>query len=159
MNQQERLPESAFASFRLNLGTSQPSVVTELLGVAPTLSWATGQEYAGKERDAITRSWRPVTRVRPWGVWIISTKGIDLGPVPEPHILHLLELLEPKHEYLAQVRALLNAGAASFYVRYETENGAGSYTLPTLVLSRLALLSDFVEWSFIKWDSEESMLG
>lgn len=93
----------SFATFRVSGDALEPSVVTEALGLKPSLSYRKGEIYrAGRRRQ---REYKGRT-----GVWYLSTDALLVTPDLEEHLTFLTFLLSARPRGLDLLRDMVRSG-------------------------------------------------
>lgn len=103
--------------------------ITNELSIQPSRAWAKGDTYTSKSLDVETGRITQVSRVRPWGIWGIGTKGMVNSSEVEPHILFLLELLEPKKNVIRHYLENPEENTVRFTIRWESNVGHGGFAV------------------------------
>ncbi len=76
---------ATYASIRFSGDTLDPDVITNMIGVGPTLSYRKGERFvAGRRR---------VEQQRTFGLWLYSTRDIGMSDSIESHLERIEELL------------------------------------------------------------------
>src|SRR4051794_18626655 len=82
--------KASHAMFSIRSDHLNPAAITAGLGIAPSRAWAKDEEYLSFSGP----------HQHPWGMWHLSTEGTVTSRSPEQQALYLLELLEPKVDFL-----------------------------------------------------------
>jgi hypothetical protein len=115
-----------------------PDEVTRTLGVSPTWAFRKGDEFRSQGR----------VRLRPWGVWAVSSEQRVDSPKLEDHIRYLLQLFEGKTESVRQIKS-----RAGFSVQvYLWHVGYGAFSVSSDLLERICRLCECVNVTVFEVD-------
>lgn len=144
-----------FVVFRIRGENLDPHKVTSDLIIQPTLAFQKGEEFLGKKYDPITRKVVEELHTRYFSVWDVNSESQQSLKRVKEHIKYLLDILEPHSKAIKRYLEQEEKYTISFYVRWEPNGEHGSYQIPGDILSRMANLCHFVEFSFIASYEEE----
>ena len=118
-----------------------PNDVTSILNIQPTFSFSKGEKYLSKTRDPETKVVTNIWLERPWGIWRVNTKDMDIPRTIEDHILYLLNILELKKDIL---KVYLEKCSISFYIEQKTIY-ADAVEISSQSLDRMSKLCHFIQ--------------
>ena len=122
------------------------------LGIQPSRAWTKGQKYPSKAFDPKARKTIDAWRFHPWGVWGVNTKGAVDSDQVEPHVLFLLDLLEPKQHLISNYLENPGVYMVRVSIRWESPVGYGGFDVSSQVLARIAALCHTIHFS-LRFDS------
>jgi len=93
-------PQKIFAVFGIRADKLDPDRISERLGIQPSHSFARGDEY----KTHVSKTEMGV-RVRPFGVWQISSEGVVKSGNLQDHVDYLIRLIEPKRMAISALMA------------------------------------------------------
>ena len=134
-------PSKCHAAFRVTGRNLKPESVSQLLGLRPTVSWIADAESKPKTGAILSIE----------GGWVLSTHKHVLSPLPENHILWLLDQMCESSKHFDELRQ------KNFFLKLMVQSYATSNFLE-LRISDLALIK-LAEWKmpihFDCWKREE----
>jgi hypothetical protein len=151
---EEAITRQAYADFRIRSDVLVPESLSVELGVQPTLAWAKGERYLGKELDPATKQIVERWAERPWGMWHINSKAVVHSKKVEDHLAYLLDIFEPKRDRLIPYLQRELEYSISVYIRWEPSDVAGSYRISSGILTRTASLCHYMDYSYVYAGSE-----
>jgi Domain of unknown function (DUF4279) len=125
-----------------------PEIVTSELEIKPSFAYARGEKYLGKAFDLNTKETIQVWRERPWGLWKIDSKEIQMSHKKvEDHFRYLLDKLEPRRvkieEYLNSSK---NEMKLVFSVYWRPADNWGSYEISSDTIQKASRLCHYIEF-------------
>lgn len=140
--------KASHALFSIRSDRLDPAAVTAGLGIGPSRAWAKDEEYLSKVGP----------RRRPWGMWHLSTEGSVTSRSPEQQALYLLELLEPRVDFL---RRFVEDSDYLVVVKFwwESRDNIGGFELSSGTVGRLAAISNFIGFTVIGTCENEEGAG
>lgn len=126
-------------SFGISGDSLDPSIVTDQLAIEPNVAFAKGDEY-------LTR--KVGTRIRPTGIWSISSDVFVNSTSTELHAKYILNLLEPRIEHIERYvhNPLYRTSIAFWWV---ARDGHGGFTLSKKTLAGLCCLCEHFDYYFV----------
>ncbi len=130
-----------------------PVAITNFLRIEPTRFYTKGDFYQGKTWDAEASSFKPLQRTRQTSAWDLDTKSSKTPTKRvEDHVSYILTILEPHTPEISTLVAQTEKYSISFYLRWVPISDHGSFIISSNLLSRMAKISHFVEYSFMNSD-------
>ena len=135
--------------FRIRGDDLITQTVTSDLNIQPTVAYQKGEKFVGKKFDPIAKKVVEETHTRNISVWDVDLESQQVLRRVEEHIEFMLNILEPHSRAIARYLEQNEKYIISFYIRWEPNGEHGSYQIPGGLLSRMAKLCHFIEFSFI----------
>jgi hypothetical protein len=126
-----------------------PLRITSELGIQPSRAWAKGERYLGKALDVETRRIVRTWYAHPWGTWALETRGLVTATSVEPHVLSLLELLEPRRDIIKHYLDNTNEFTIRCLVWWQSNIGHGGFDLSSGIIARMAALCHYFQFTWV----------
>jgi hypothetical protein len=160
MNHSEReVARCAGMDWCIRSSVLDADAVTHELEIEPSRAWAKGDRYISKRLDSETGKITHVWRVRPWGIWGLNTKGMVDSAGVEPHILFLLNLLEPKDHVIGRYLQNPEEYTIRFTIRWESNIGHGGFAVSSSAVARMARLCHYLQFTYVDFCDSVEMEG
>lgn len=125
--------------FRISADDLDPDSFSKELRLTATHSFKKGDKFGTGQR----------ARIRPWGVWQLSSEGKVRSKSPQRHAEYLLKRLEPKKEkiqkYLGSDKYFVD-----IYFWWQSAGSGGGFALTSSLTQRLCRLCDFMSYTFVQ---------
>ena len=136
-------------SFSVRSDILDVKLFTDELGIKPSMAFSKGEKYLGKYKNINSGKIEKRWETRYTGIWRLSTKGVLECKSVEPHLLYLLDILEPKRNAIEKYLCDSKNYHIRFYIWWEPFDGHGSYRISKDSLRRMSVLSHDVEFGVV----------